>query len=245
MADFCCYRPSDMLGHSHATSGALAWAAAAPTVLPQLVATHLQAEDVLVGTLLCAGAALLPDLDHPEGTIAHFLGPVSRLLSRLVNTVSGGHRHATHSLLFAGLAGVGTWAGERYLKAYFVLALVFVLLALASRALHLCPPGEGIHSWGVVVSEALVGTWAVDRWLPTLPDWLPYLVALGCVVHVVGDCLTERGCPVLWPIGTRFGVPLIAHTGNRLETLLLSPAMAVGAIAALWFFNRDGSGVLP
>jgi membrane-bound metal-dependent hydrolase YbcI (DUF457 family) len=234
-----------MLGHSHATSGALAWAAAAPTLGPALFDVHLEAGDVLLGTLLCAGAALLPDLDHPEGTIAHFFGPVSRLLSRIVNAVSGGHRHATHSLLFAALAGAGTWAGERYLGQYFVLGLVFVLVALASRALHLCPPGEGIRSWGVVVSEALVGTWVVDRWLPGVPDWLPHVVALGCLVHVLGDCLTDRGCPVLWPIGKRIGVPIIDHTGNRLETTLLSPAMAVGALAALWFFNRDGSGFLP
>lgn len=223
-----------MLGHSHATSGALAWAALAPTAIPMVLSSRLQPGEVLVGTVLCAGAALLPDLDHPEGTIAHFLGPVSRLVSKVVNFVSGGHRHATHSLLFAGLTGAGTWAGEHYLGPWFVRALVFVLLGLASRALHLCPPGEGIHSWGVVVSEAVVGTLVVDRWMPNLPAWLPYLVAVGCLVHLVGDCLTERGCPLLWPLGHRFGIPLISHTGNKLETLFLTPAMGVGALAALW-----------
>ncbi len=227
-----------MLGHSHATSGALAWAALAPTV-PPLFATTLSPQDVLVGTLLCAGAALLPDLDHPEGTIAHFLGPVSRLLAEGVNFVSGGHRHATHSFFFAGLMGIGTWAGEHYLGQYFVLPLVFLLLGLACRALHLCPPGEGIRSWGVVVAESVVGTLVVERWLPNLPGWLPYLVAVGCLVHLAGDCLTERGCPLLWPWGHRFGIPLISHTGNKLETLFLTPAMTVGAVVALWFMLRS------
>lgn len=233
-----------MLGHSHATSGALGWSLLAPTVLPAITDVRLRPGEVLAGTVLCAGAALLPDLDHPEGTIAHFLGPVSRLLTRVVNFVSGGHRHGTHSLLFAGLMGAGTWAGERYLGRYFVLAAVFVLLALASRALHLCPPGEGIHSWGVVVVESVIGTLVTDRWIGTVPDWLPYLVAAGCLVHLVGDCLTERGCPLLWPVGHRFGIPMISHTGNRLETLLLTPAMAAGAVVALWFLLRNPPGVL-
>lgn len=234
-----------MLGHSHATSGALAWAVAAPTLAPHVLGTDLQVEDVIVGTVLCAGAALLPDLDHPDGTIANFLGPVSRGLTHVVNAISGGHRHATHSFFFAGLTGVGTWAGERYLGPYFVQVLVFVLLALASRALHLCPAGDGFRSWGVIASEAFLGTLIVQRWLPTVPDWLPYLVALGCVAHLIGDCLTERGCPLLWPFGHRFGIPLISHTGNKLETRFLSPAMAVGAVVALWLLMRSGTGVQP
>lgn len=233
-----------MLGHSHATSGALAWSLLASTALPAALNMRLQPGEVVAGAALCAGAALLPDLDHPEGTIAHFLGPVSHLLTRAVNFVSGGHRHATHSFLFAGLMGGGTWAGEHYLGRYFVLALVFLLFGLASRALHLCPPGEGIHSWGVVVAESVIGTLAVDRWLPNLPDWLPYLVVAGCLVHLVGDCLTERGCPLLWPLNHRLGVPLISHTGNKLETLVLTPAMAIGAVAALWFLLRDPHGLI-
>lgn len=232
-----------MLGHSHATSGALAWAVAAPTLAPLWFHTELRVEDVLVGTLLCAGAALLPDLDHQDGTIANFLGPVSRLLTKIVSAISGGHRHATHSFFFAGLMGVGTWAGEKYLGPVFVNVLVFVLLALASRALHLCPPGDGFKSWGVIVSEAFLGAMIVERWLPSVPDWLPYLVALGCLVHILGDCLTDRGSPLLWPIGFRFGVPLIQRTGNSFETKFLSPVMALGTVVALWFLLRSGTGV--
>lgn len=218
--------------------GALGWALIGPVVPPALLALPLQPGEVLAGTVLCAGAALLPDLDHPEGTIAHFLGPVSRVVTRMVNFVSGGHRHGTHSFLFAALMGGAVWAGEHYVGRYFVSGTVFVLLALASRALHLCPPGEGIHSWGVVVIESVVGTLVVDRYLPNTPGWLPLLIVVGCLVHLVGDCLTERGCPLLWPIGKRVGLPLISHTGNKLETLVLTPLMAFGAVAVLWFVLR-------
>src|SRR6266511_2678865 len=35
--------------------------------------------------------------------------------------------------------------------------------------------------------------------LAHLPAWVPYAVAVGCVIHVAGDCLTRNGCPLLWP----------------------------------------------
>lgn len=226
-----------MLGHSHATSGALAWAALAPTLLPALPADHLDAKDVIAGTFVCAGAALLPDIDHKHGTIAHSLGPLSRLVTWIMHGLSGGHRHATHSLLFAAGAGAVTFLGQDYIGRWFVLGVVFVLLALAVQALHLCPGGHQFRSWGVIVAEALVGTWVIDTWLLETTAWLPYAVMLGCLVHLVGDSLTDRGVPWLWPIGHRFGIPVIDHTGNFLETKVLSPAMTVATLAALWFLT--------
>lgn len=224
-----------MLGHSHAISGALAWAAAAPSLAYPVLGTHLSTSAVLAGTMIAAGAALLPDLDHQDGTIANFLGPISELLCRVVHRISGGHRHATHSLLFVALTGFGTWAGERAGGRGFTIGLVFVLLALAARALHLCPPGRGVHAWGVILVEAAFGTWAIDHALPSAPTWLPYAVALGALAHLVGDCLTKQGCPLLWPHQERYEFVLISHTGNRMETLVFAPLMAVGTLMLLWF----------
>ncbi|MFD4974765.1 metal-dependent hydrolase, partial [Streptomyces sp. NPDC058424] len=104
-----------MMGHSHAVSGALLFAGTAPYVPPLVLHTHLAPQEILMGTVLCAGAALLPDLDHHDGTIANFLGPVSKVLCRFVAWISGGHRHATHSLFFVILMTVGSWAGITYL----------------------------------------------------------------------------------------------------------------------------------
>ena len=72
-----------MMGHSHALSGAVAWLALAPATA---AATHhsLSGASVLGGTLACAGAALLPDLDHPDGTIAHFFWLPSEWFAKLV-----------------------------------------------------------------------------------------------------------------------------------------------------------------
>jgi len=223
-----------MLGHSHSTSGALTWAAAAAWVPAAAWPAHVGTKDVMLGTFVTAGAALLPDLDHPEGTISHFLGPISHYFCKFVAWISGGHRHATHSFLFVALVTGGTWAGAHYLGRPFTLGLVYVLLSLAIRALHLCPPGKGIQSWGVVLLLAVGGTFLMDRWIGSDPPWLPIAVGLGALTHLAGDCLTERGCPLLWPIPTRFEIPIIKHTGEKLETAFLTPVMAIGAMFALY-----------
>ncbi|WP_460698863.1 metal-dependent hydrolase [Nocardia thraciensis] len=230
-----------MLGHSHATSGALAWAGAA-AVLPLSVLTYpvlqygdLDTVDLLMGTFLTAGAALLPDADHPNGTISHVLGPISHTACRIIAAVSGGHRHATHSLAFVVAAAVGTWAGEHWIGRWFTLGLVFFLLALALRALNLCPPGEGFRSYFSVTVLAVAGTFAMDHWISDKPSWLPFSVGLGALAHLIGDCLTDRGCRLLWPLRLRTSVPIIDRTGNRFETWVLSPLFVIGTLAVLWY----------
>jgi membrane-bound metal-dependent hydrolase YbcI (DUF457 family) len=231
-----------VLGHSHATSGAFAWSVAAATLpisaltYPVLTTAdvHLGPVDLLLGAFLTAGAALLPDADHPNGTIAHVLGPVSHYLCRFISWISGGHRHATHSFAFVIAVGYGTWAGEHWLGRYFTLSLVFFLLALAVRALHICPSGDGIEAWGTVVILAAVGTFAMDHWITDKPVWLPFSVGLGALAHLAGDCLTDRGCRLFWPFPLRTCVPIIDRTGNKVETWVLSPLFTLGTLAVLW-----------
>ena len=108
-----------MLGHSHATSGGLAWAAAASALPMSVLAypamhgstAHIQPRDLIFGTFITAGAALLPDIDHPNGTIAHAIGPVTHNLCKIIEKISGGHRHATHSFAFVGPVDVGSCTG--------------------------------------------------------------------------------------------------------------------------------------
>lgn len=232
-----------MLGHSHATSGALAWSTAA-VALPVTVLTYPAAQaglgqlgpvDLVLGALLTAGAALLPDADHPNSSIAHVLGPVSHLACTIISKAAGGHRKATHSLAFVAAVTYGTWAGVHWLGKPFTLALVFFLLALAVRALHLCPGGDGVRSWGTVVVLAVSGTFVMDHWLADRPSWLPFAVGLGSLAHILGDCLTDRGCRLFWPLDTRVRVPIIERTGNMVETWIISPLFVAGTLAVLWY----------
>lgn len=213
-----------MLGHSHATSGSLAWAGA--VCLAPMVGVYPHWGAITAGLVSTAGAALLPDLDHPEATIAHCLGPLSRALAVLVNRVSGGHRHATHSLLACALTPLTVWAGDAVFGRPFTIGVLFVLFALGIRALRLAPGLVALTAAGASVSA-----WFL---LPDL-SWLPWSVAAGMLAHLGGDCLTPGGCPLLWPHRRRYMLAVVRRTGNVFETAVLAPLFAVGAVALLVF----------
>ena len=97
-----------MMGPSHAACGAAAWVSLTGSYTVHLADISLPVglglmpvgdPGVITGALICAGAALLPDMDHPGGTVARSLPPLSRWLARGVSRVGGGHRHGTHSLV--------------------------------------------------------------------------------------------------------------------------------------------------
>lgn len=213
-----------MLGHSHSLSGATSWAAVGALAPVVGVRPHWGA--IAAGLLATAGAALLPDADHESAVISFTFGPITKVLTRIVNRVSGGHRHATHSLLFCALVPLLTWLGDVTLGRPFEIGVLFVLYTFAARALRLAPGASS--SFGVVAAAV---TWFA---LPDL-SWLPWSVAAGCLAHVAGDCLTKEGCPVFWPHRRHYMLPIIQRTGNRLETLLVAPLFAVCAVVLLAF----------
>lgn len=214
-----------MMGSTHSRSGTTAFAvltAAAP-----LVGIHPHWPAVAAGTLACAGAALLPDLDHPEATIANTFGLASKAAARFVHRVSGGHRHATHSLLFVALAYLATVFGVREIGVWFSVPVLFVLFAFGIRAMRLAP--------GMSVLVAVVAT--VFFWFALRGDfgWLPVTVGVGTLAHLAGDCLTKEGCPLLWPRRGHYMLPLIQRTGNAVEQWVFGPLFALGTIALLVF----------
>jgi len=109
-----------MMAKGHAVGGAAvwltgwSWTAVAGLAQPR-------ADVLTVGTLICAGAALLPDLDHPNsrlarvgGLITYGIALVFGWIGRHVHAATkldadrpdlDGHRTITHTLVFAGLTG--------------------------------------------------------------------------------------------------------------------------------------------
>lgn len=85
-----------MLGRTHSLSGAAAWITLAATTY------HASPPSAGLGALLCAGGALLPDLDQRGSTAARSLGALTGAAAWVIGRCSGGHRHGTHSI--AGLA---------------------------------------------------------------------------------------------------------------------------------------------
>ncbi|WP_329113870.1 metal-dependent hydrolase [Streptomyces sp. NBC_01465] len=216
-----------MMGPAHSLSGAAAWlgvgaAAAAkghPMPWPVLV----------VGALICAGAALAPDLDHKSATISRAFGPVSWALCEIVDKISagvykatrakgdprrnGGHRTLTHTWVWAVLLGAGISAAAIFGGRWAVLGILFVHLVLAIEGL-LWRAARGTSSDVLVWLLAAAGAWilagVLDKpgngsdWLFTQPGqeymWLGLPIVLGALVHDIGDALTVSGCPILWPI---------------------------------------------
>jgi len=219
-----------MMGHTHALSGAAAWLAITPLVSNHAVlhqyAMSLSPAQIAAGTVVCAGAALLPDMDHHDGTIANTFGIVTRLICRFVAWVSGGHRHATHSLLFAAGMGAGTWwVASHEPIAWWAILFLLVGLGLRGIGIGLKERDDVTGLLNAAIAAALVYVMHdLDM------RWAGYAVGLGCLAHVVGDCLTPEGCPVFWPVPQRLGMAIVPRTNGHVERWVLTPLLTLGVI---------------
>ncbi|OLT36712.1 metal-dependent hydrolase [Actinomadura sp. CNU-125] len=216
------------MGRTHALSGALAWLAVVPVIGREEwigdYAVSLSVEQVAAGAVVCAGAALLPDIDHHNGRIANTFGPITKDMCKWIGKISGGHRQATHSLLFA----IGMGIAMDLLATHFVYvwwACLFMIVGLGLRGIGL--DFEGKEPQSALADCALA---AIAVWLMHDLDmsFVGFAVGLGCFAHVVGDCLTPRGCPVLWPVPWRTAVPVIPRTDGKVERWVVMPVLSVG-----------------
>ncbi|WP_214369478.1 metal-dependent hydrolase [Pseudonocardia sp. H11422] len=239
-----------MLGISHALSGAVLGLAVAGFG-SRLVEVPATAGTVLTFAAVCAGAALLPDLDHPSSMATRRFSWASMLASRMVRPFSallyrltrasrdtgrGTHRGITHTAVFAVGIGIALNLASARWGEPVLLATLFVCLALAIKGLDAIVPGPP----SLVIAVGL--TFAVDQWVPGgtagTAGWLGAAVTLGMLVHAVGDAVTESGAPLLWPVPIRrrrwYPVgsprPLRFRTGGRVESLVVAPALTVAAL---------------
>jgi membrane-bound metal-dependent hydrolase YbcI (DUF457 family) len=244
-----------VLGVSHATSGAVVGLAVAGYA-PHVVGVEPSAGTVVTFAAVCAGAALLPDLDHPRSIAtrrfavaswlaSHAVRPLSALLYDLTrgrrDTGKGTHRGITHTVLGALLLGVLiNFASARW-GTPVLLGTLFVCLALAIKGLDALVPGPP----SLVIAAGL--TYLVEDVVPGgtagTAGWLGSAVTIGMVVHSLGDAITESGAPLLWPLPIRqrrwYPVgsprPLRMRTGGAVEAWVVVPVLTVATfvLAAL------------
>src|SRR6202161_4410321 len=237
-----------MMGRDHALSGAFVFAALATTL-------HVSDAHLAAGVALCAGAGVLPDIDHQDTSVSSSFGFLTEGFSRLVAFLSGGHRHGTPSLFamrvfpvgsyFAGLYQLSgpkvTGFGHPAFSWHLVPAILFMslLYSAALRALHVGGHhGDLLGIGGAIVTcytgadliRLPVGSWHVPM--------LAITVALGCAAHIAGDELTHGGCPILWA-GRMHEVHLLPRpfqftTAKLCETWIIFPLLVVGLALALW-----------
>ncbi|MFD9130283.1 metal-dependent hydrolase [Kitasatospora sp. NPDC059571] len=264
-----------MMGPAHALSGAAAWLAAGAAAYGL---DHPMPWPVLLaGALISAGAALAPDLDHKAATVSRAFGPLSRGLCEVIDKIgaaaysatrgkgdprrNGGHRTLTHTWLWAAMSGGIASVFSAYGGRWGVLVVLFIHMVLAVEGLlwRQARMSSDILVWLLGATSAWTLASVLDKpgngsdWLFSQPGeqylWIGLPVALGSLVHCLGDALTVSGCPVLWPIpiGRKRWYPIGPPKGMRfragswVEIKVLTPVFmgigAIGAIAALGFIG--------
>lgn len=215
------------------------------------------ATEVFVFAGVTAGAALLPDLDTPQSTLARSFGLVSRALAHVTERASttiytltrtrkdaritNGHRTATHTLWFALLAGAGTAALVSAFGMNSTIGVLFFMLGLAIRGL--APNWAKKQDWMYVTGLALALAVAVWFALPASVGSaaLGAAVTAGVVVHILGDMITKRGVPLLGGVvsiggkrwwNLRLPGPLRIRAGGGMDRMLALACTAVTVVLA-------------
>jgi membrane-bound metal-dependent hydrolase YbcI (DUF457 family) len=209
------------LGHTHALSGAVAGTAVG------LYVTHLSLPHLALFAGLTAGAAVLPDIDHPNSSLAHCFGFLTKSFAWLIGKISGGHRHLTHAIL-----GVAGFWGLAWLAVKFrpdlggqIGLTIFLSLIIAGGLYALAVTGHGADVLAIAAAITLVVTGTGLR-------LVALATVLGCATHVAGDMLTDEGCPLFFPFSDGhqrlLPRPLAFTTGTRPELWVLDPALLAG-----------------
>lgn len=201
-----------MQGRHHVLVGIAGWAAAAAVC-------RVPPVTLAAGAAVCGGAALLPDLDHPQATLAHTLGPVTRCLSKGVARLAGGHRRATHSFLFCAAMGAATVLAVQAWGIWSVRVMAFLCAALAVRQVI----GRG--HWLAVAAGAAAAAWWLSEAIPVDSPYLGLVIGAGCLLHLVGDSVTRGAFPWLWPYRGRWSADLLT-TGSWQESFVVTVVIA-------------------
>lgn len=222
------------MGKSHLLLGGAGFLVVGAPVL-EMVGETLGAAELAAGTVVCAGASMFPDLDHPSATCARSLGPVTTVLSKATNTLFGGHRQGTHSLLFAGGTILTTNAALAATDGpWLALALAFFFASLCMRVLT--------EARGAVCMALAAFIAATLITVAPSESWLGMAIGLGCLLHMLGDFLTPEGVPPFWPVSKmRVRIPVVGRTGDWREWVIGSACglamcylMAVSVFLPTW-----------
>jgi len=194
-----------MNGRTHALIGCA-------IVPPTAVVSGLSLPETTVLTVISAGFALGPDIDHPNSTISRALGrPVHELLhgmSTAARTVLASpmdrirfqaaehrgidpsHRSLTHTLIFSVAMG-----GLAYLVGHSAMAVAVMAAVCMAVCRKLVPRVSQFAFWGGALAVLALGAYTTLS-----PRQVALAAAAGWFSHVVADACTTAGVPVLWPL---------------------------------------------
>ena len=241
-----------MMGYSHAVSGAAGWFAVTSTAAGFGWYT-LEPDQILAGDLLCAGAALAADADHPSATIAYSIPGVGKAVTGAIGSAAGGHRKGTHTI----------WAVLVMLAACFGLSIIpplqtqwgpvnvfafiatLALTTFATKVLRIAK--NWALAWLIGIAFAVI----LHLLMPDSYEWIPMCIAIGYLIHLLGDFLTVGGLawfypwvpkppawftaiPVLnrlWMKNGYMSLPILGLTGSWRENMLALALMVYALYA--------------
>lgn len=241
-----------MLGTGHAASGLAAGAAGVAWILPATgyVVPGGAWSVAVLGTMM-AGACLFPDVDTENATAANAFGPASKAVHHVAAATSVAvmrftgtrrdeareHRGFTHTIVFAALMyAMVTVVGERWPAQTAAVALglaVGCLVRLGARWYVSAPVGLAAGVLLFLTAPYIT---------PPASELVGAAVALGCVLHCLGDMITRQGVPILAPLvpvkGKRwwnFRLPLwmTFRAGSTPEKVIVGLFLGTSAVAAL------------
>lgn len=231
-----------MMGRQHALSGVLVAAGTA----------HVLKCDVPTFVLLCTtlpGTALLPDIDHPDSTVSGTYGPITGLVSKVLD-----HRKQTHSVpgilafstfVYTAVHFAGTWRTYEDVTVKSMISravLAVVLILIWSSSIRLFKIRGKLDDFAPIPFACMItfGEPVLRTLGLSFPfHYLPYLIALGMLVHVVGDLLTHQPIPILWPISPRGSALGLFKAGGRFEVWIMLPAMLAGTGFEVFFWIKE------
>lgn len=224
-------------GKTHALTGLTTGLAAGELVL------HLPVPQSIGLAFLTGCAAVLPDVDHPNSTLAHSFGFLTKFIAEIIGKVSGGHRHGTHSLVGVAVFTALAWAGVRYRHDWAGRIGLGMLLAIVlASGLVALRVGKGRRWHGLLRghrSDALAIAAALAMTITGAGLGLvAFAMGLGCATHIfAGDSFTEQGCPWFWPVSQYhfkwWPRPLAFTTGTKPEAAFAGAYVAALVLLAI------------
>jgi membrane-bound metal-dependent hydrolase YbcI (DUF457 family) len=214
------------MGRTHAASGAAVWLVGCAIAASEGV--DIGVHHVVVGAGITAYGAVLPDIDMRKSNVALSLGWPTKITAHCVARFGAwlhdytrlpkdrvdkdGHRTITHSLLFC--VAMTVLFGLLALRGGPIVGAVLVTLAVATAVRSLLKPGERRFKVRVkrMVGKGKRTVWlsrpvvsglaaAVVMFIWPAPSgwWIGIAVGVGCLMHNLGDALTNTGVPLFFP----------------------------------------------
>lgn len=221
-----------MMGRTHAETGL---AAAVGTALYFHV-------DVPTFVLLCTtlpGAAILNDIDHPDSTVSSTYGPITGVLSKVLD-----HRKQTHSVPGIALFGTLITFCSVHSDNMIAKAVLFVVLVLIwSSTIRLFKIGGWLDDFAPIPFAGMITfgePWLNMIGIPPFPfKILGPCVVLGMLVHVVGDLVTYQPIPVMWPFSKKGTSFKIFKAGSWFEYWIIQIGVILGTSLMTWLWIKE------